>query len=313
MAQFELRGPQGALAMSAQDCLDDGGLGQIQRFELTPSFMGLLGINGALPMYYTEQLARRELYHRDTAARAFLDIFQHRALTLFYEAWRKHRLPLQFEQDRRRHFLPMVLAVAGLGQNALRDRLSPREGGVADDALAFYAGALQKRPVSAATISRLISQYFRVPVKLDQFVGRWFSLPPSHQTSLGMGNAALGRSALMGERVWQRDLRMRLTLGPMKRERFVRFLPGGTGERALRQLLTLMTGVTLEYEVRLCLAAQEVRPVQLSPPAEDHTGAGLGTAGAEGEGARLGWDTFLITRDNSSDRADAGYDIHALA
>jgi type VI secretion system protein ImpH len=289
------------------DTLDADALARIARFELTPAFMGLLGINGALPMFYTEQLAQREMYQRDNAARAFLDIFQHRAVTLFYQAWRKHRLPLQFEQDRRKHFLPMVLAVAGMGQGALRDRLAARDGGVADDALAYYAGALQKRPVSAVTISRLISQYFRVPVKLDQFVGRWFTLPAAQQTSLGMANAALGGNALVGERVWQRDLRMRLTLGPMKRDRFARFLPGGPGERALRELLTLMTGVTLEYEVRLCLAASDVQAAQLGAQ------GGSGSLSSSDSGPRLGWDAFLTTRDNLQDRADAGYDIHALA
>lgn len=282
--------------------LMQAGVAQIERFELTPSFMGLLGINGALPMFYTEQLAHREMYQRDKAARAFLDIFQHRAVALFYQASRKHRLPLQFEQDRRKHFLPMVLSVAGVGQGALRDRLAAREGGVADDALAFYAGALQKRPVSAVTISRVLSQYFRIPVKLEQFVGRWFALPPSHQTSLGMNNAGLGQSALVGERVWQRDLRLRLTLGPMGRERYARFLPGGPGEKALRELLTLFTGVSLEYEVRLSLAAQDVRPARLDDDPAQPT-----------HGPRLGWDAFLITRPDTQDRADAGYEIHALA
>ncbi|MGH8074439.1 MAG: type VI secretion system baseplate subunit TssG, partial [Lysobacter sp.] len=60
----------------------------IERIELTPAFMGLLGSGGALPIFYTELLAQRETYHRDTAAREFLDVFQHRAVALFYQAWR---------------------------------------------------------------------------------------------------------------------------------------------------------------------------------------------------------------------------------
>ena len=57
----------------------------IDHIEITPAFMGLLGAGGALPTFYTELLAERETYHRDTAARAFLDIFQHRAVALFYQ------------------------------------------------------------------------------------------------------------------------------------------------------------------------------------------------------------------------------------
>ena len=105
----------------------------LERVELTPAFMGLLGVTGALPLAYSEQFAQRETAGRDGAARAFLDIFQHRAVTLFHEAWRKHRLPLQFEADRRERYLPLVMSLAGLGEPALRRRLHGDEGGVADD------------------------------------------------------------------------------------------------------------------------------------------------------------------------------------
>ncbi len=303
IAQLEVRPRPEPAAESRRDAdtanpAEAGTTGAIERLELTPAFMGLLGLNGALPMFYTEQFQQREQYQRDTAGRAFLDIFQHRAVALFYQAWRKHRLPLQYEQNRRQHFLPMMLSIAGVGQGALQDRLKAGEGGVADDALAYYAGALQQRPVSASTMARVLQHYFRVPVKLEQFVGRWFALGTSSQTSLGLGNAQLGQSALVGERVWQRDLRLRLSLGPMPADRFSRFLPGGPGERALRELLTLFTGVSLEYEVRLTLAAASVHPARLVD---------------DDQAPRLGWDAFLITRPADTDRSDAGYELHALA
>jgi len=281
--------PEGATAPQAA---------AVRRLQLTPAFMGLLGAGGAMPLFYTELFARRELYDKDPAGRAFLDIFLHRAVVLFYQAWRKHRLGLQFEDDRRHQFLPMVLAVAGLGQLGLRDRLRPRDGGVSDDALAYYAGALQQRPVSAAMLRQVLSSYFDVPVRVEQFVGRWFALPLDNQTRLGMvGAAPLGAGAVMGERIWQRDLRLRLTIGPMSQARFRRFLPGGPAALALKELLTLMSGVTLEYEVRLALRADDVQATQLGGPGS----------------TRLGWDSFLSTRPAANDRLDAGYQIHAVA
>lgn len=272
----------------------------IERIEITPAFMGLLGAGGTLPRFYTELFARREWLHKDASARRFLDIFVHRAVVLFYQAWRKHRLPLRFEADRHHEFLPCVLALAGLGQSALRHRLRAREGGVADDTLALYAGLLRQRPVSAAAIGQLLSHYLGVGVRLDQFVGRWFALPAAQQTALGRGQASLGAQAVVGERVWQRDLRLRLTLGPLRRAQFKRFLPGppaGPGLVALRELLTLLTGLAFEYEVRLCLRADDVQPACLDAA----------------DAPRLGWTGFLITRPAAQDRCDAGYDLHALA
>ena len=270
---------------------------RIGRIEMTPAFMGLLGAGGALPLFYTELLAQREAYDKDTGARAFLDVFLHRAVVLFYEAWRKHRLPIQFEADRRNRYLPLMLAVGGIGHRSLRDRLNARDGGVADDTLAFFSGVLQQRTVSAAVLQRVVAHYFKVAVRVEQFVGRWFTMPADNQTRLGLSNGQLGGTALAGERVWQRDQRMRLTLGPMSREKLRRFLPGGPGALALRELLGLLTGVSLEYEIRLALRAEDVQGVRLAGDASP----------------RLGWDGFLVTRAAAHDRGDAGYDLHALA
>lgn len=266
-----------------------------ERVEITPAFISLLGAGGTLPIHYTELFARRETLQRDPAARAFLDIFLHRATVLFYQAWRKHRLPLQFEADRRHRALPLMLSLAGLGHRSLHRRLHPGEGGVADDALAFYAGALQRRPVSAAVLQGVLQQYFGVPVALQQFVGRWFELPREHQSHLGLSRVQLGRDTVLGGRVWQRDLRLRLTLGPLSRERHARFLPGGAGATALRELLALLAGPTYEFEICLSLQAEAVRGTRLS----------------SNDAPRLGWDSFLITRRETRDRTDAGYELAA--
>jgi type VI secretion system protein ImpH len=269
----------------------------IHHVEITPTFMGLLGVMGTLPNHYTETLAQRELYQRDKAARAFLDIFQHRAVALFYEGWRKHRLPLHDEADGRNRFLPLMLAVAGLGQPSLRDRLRPQEGGMSDHAVAFYAGVFQKRNLSREGLQRAVAMYFGVPVRLTPFIGRWYQLPASQRALIGLGHATLGRDALVGERVWQRDLRVRLDIGPLDLYKFRRFLPGGPAALALKQMLQLMSGSSLEYEVRLHLKADEVRSTRLDAA----------------RGSRLGWDSFLITKLQREDRSDAGYDLLALA
>ena len=275
---------------------------RLERLELTPAFMGLLGATGALPLAYSEQFAQREIAGRDGAARAFLDVFQHRAVTLFHEAWRKHRLPLQFEADRRERYLPLVMSLAGLGEPALRRRLHGDEGGVADDALAFYCGLLQRRAVSAEHLQRVLADYFGVPVKVAQFVGRWFELDDDCQVALGDTSFRLGHDTLLGPRVWQRDLRARVVIGPMNRTLHRRFLPGGPAALALRELLTLVSGVGLEYEVRLIVRAADV------------VGASLpGAPQSDGVGPRLGWDSYLVTQPCTEDREEAAYDLHALA
>lgn len=51
---------------------------------------------------------------------------------------------------------------------------------------------------------------------------------------------------MAGIRVWQRDLRLRIVIGPLDHAGFTTFLPGGLAARALKSLLGLLARVTLD-------------------------------------------------------------------
>jgi type VI secretion system protein ImpH len=262
-----------------------------ERVEITPAFIGMLGVNGTLPIYYTEQVINHERYQRDTAGRAFLDLFTNRAVGHFYLGWKKHKLPTLYESDRQNRFLPLVLSLCGLGFKPLRQRLNDAPGAIDDESIAYFAGLLRQRPVSAETLRRVIGGYFRERVRIEQFVGRWYVVPPEQRTLLGARNASLGVNTLAGERVWQRNLRVSIHIGPLTHARYMAFLPQGELSIALAKLLTLATGAQFEYEIRPILRAPDVRPVGLGP---HNTG-------------RLGYDTFMLTRPETNDRSDTRY------
>lgn len=267
-----------------------------QSVEITPSFIGMLGVAGALPLGYSERIGEREVFHRDRAARAFMDIFSNRAVALFYAAWKKYRLALQYELDRKERFLPLTMSLAGLGLRSMRSRLSDGNGAILDQALAFYCAGVRQRPLSAAFLQRILAEYFAAKVRIEQFAGAWYAVPPGQLSRLGSSNAVLGQTALAGERVWQRDLRLRLHVGPLPKTQFEDFLPGGSAAAALAKWLTLLGGGALEYEIVPILRARDVCGTALS-------GASVG---------RLGWDAFMCTRPAMADRADASYAVKTL-
>jgi len=288
-------GPPGALDGAAlSDALRRG---EIKYIRVTPAFMGFLGTAGALPAHYTERVAAHALYERDDGPRAFLDAFSNRTLALFYEAWRKYRLELQYAVDGRDRFLPLLLSLAGVGNHTLKHRLSDGGEGVLDESVAYFAAAMRQRPASAALVSKVLSDYFGEPIAVTQFIGRWYDVPQGQQTTLGGANAGLGVSALVGARVWQRDLRMRLTIGPLSRAGFEAFLPGALAAKALGKMLSMFTGLTLEYEVHVVLRAPDVDGVTLNE---------------ERSGGRLGWDSFLSTKPETRDRDDLRYELATL-
>lgn len=265
-----------------------------ERVVITPAVIGLTGPLGVLPRHYTQALAEREVYARDTASRAFLDIFFTRAASLFFQAWFKSRLGLQYEADRRRRFLPMVLDLAGLDapEQSRRRQGGAARGDVADESLACYAGMLRQRPQSAAACEGVLSDYFGVPCRLRQFAGGWFEVPPEEYTQLGGNNAGLGTTAFCGERLWDRLTRLQLVVGPLRRRQFDDLLPGGSAARALRTLLLALTGASYEYRITLVLDPRDIAPV---------------TLGAAEGGARLGLNGWLLSRPETTPREDAGY------
>lgn len=267
-------------------------------YHLTPSFIGFLGSNGALPRHYSERITTHQLYKRDGAPTAFLNTYSNRAVALFYSAWKKYRLELDHESKGKNGFLPLLMSLGGLGYSSLRDRLSQSNTDIKDESLAFYAVALRHRPMSAVYLQSLLSDYFQVSIKIKQFVGGWYTLPKEHRTALGLANAELGVSALAGQRVWQRDLRIGLEIGPLRKKEFARFLPREVAARALEQMLKMLVGLTLEFEVQLILRSEDVGNCDLS----DYRTSG-----------RLGWDTFLTTQKQTSHRSDARYTLNALA
>lgn len=270
--------------------------GDLEQVEITPRFMGMLGVNGTLPIHYTEQVILRERFQRDTSGRAFLDLFNNRAVSHFYRAWKKYKLAIQYETDRHNRFLPLVLSLGGLGFDALRDRMHRGPGAINDESIAYLVGLLRQRPVSAEVLTRVLESYFREKVVVEQFVGRWYVVPGDQRSTLGGRNAVLGRNVLVGERVWQRNLRIRIHIGPLSHERYMAFLPKGDVAAALEKILTLATGGQFEYEIRPILRAADVRPLVLGG----------------GQGGRLGYDSFLLTRSETRDRSDTHYLTHSL-
>ncbi len=267
-------------------------------FELTPTFIGLTGPVGALPRHYTEKLIEREVMFRDRAARVFLDVFSNRMVAFFYQAWKKYRLHFLYEQDRKNLFTPLMLSLVGCDHARLRAELELGQRDIYDETIAHYAGIARHRPVSAINVQRMLEDYFSVRVRLEQFVGRWFAIPPDQRTTLTGAYAELGVSSFCGERTWQRQTKVRIMLGPMTRQEFLSFLPYGDAARALSRLLALTLGQSFEFEIRLVLKKEEIFSASL---------------GSQTQPARLGWDTFLQSQAASNDSSDAMYEVEATA
>ena len=292
--------PPGEIEGLALTALDDAG---VKGFALTPSFMGLLGVHGTLPLHVTERIAAWQHARGDQAPRAFLDLLSGRMLALYYWAWHKYRIELsehpQAGNGPAGAFLARLAALSGV------DARNASLAGLPDALFAHFAGLLQQRPRSAAVLERLLAGYFGEAIRLEESVGHWNRLAPNEQPALGV-NAQLGENTLLGERSWRPDLRARLRIGPLGRDAFARFLPGGPAAAALRAIVPVVAEPTVGFEVQLVLRGRDVAPIRL--------------AGSQALGARLGRDSFLVGTDAllrtgaaRADRTDMRYLVMPMA
>jgi len=68
--------------------------------RMTVNFMGLIGPLGVLPHYYTELVIIRSRV-KDHVLGDFLDIFNHRMISMFFQAWQKYRFTVAYERGER--------------------------------------------------------------------------------------------------------------------------------------------------------------------------------------------------------------------
>ena len=287
-------------------------------------FLGLFGPQGPLPLHLTEYARERERHHADPGFARFADLFHHRVLSLFYRAWADAQPTVQADRPGDDQFAKWLGALFGIAPAAYRERDH-----VPDAAKRFHAGTLSRGVKNAEGLQNLLREQLQVAVRVEPFVGHWMRLRPHDMTRLGLGRhesaaARLGSNAVAGSKVWDRQYRFRVHIGPLTRTQYEALLPGGGTLPVVRDWVRQFAGVGRTWDVLLELAAAEVpratAGVAPSPAARERVRV-RGIAGPHphpsplpqaGEGAmpatRLGLSTWLggarRARDKSQPLAD---------
>jgi type VI secretion system protein ImpH len=254
--------------------------------QMIEAFMGLTGPSGPLPRHYSVMLMER-VRRKDYALRDFLDIFNHRLISLFYRAWEKYRFQIGYERVARARngeydsFSLHLFDLIGMGTKGLRGRLE-----FDDRTLLSYVGLLAQHPRSASALGGILSDCFQVKVEVIQFVGQWLEISGENRTQLGPGEAnnALGASAVAGNRIWDQQARFTIRVGALSYRDFQRFLPDGTAFKAFVQMIRYCAGQEFDFDLQLVLIAAEVPALHLG-----------------GAGSRLGFSSWLKTAEFTRD------------
>ncbi|RYF65374.1 MAG: type VI secretion system baseplate subunit TssG, partial [Comamonadaceae bacterium] len=126
----------------------------------------------------------------------------------------------------------------------------------------------------------------------------WMALPAGELTRLGRGEVsrAMGLGAMLGQRAWDRQHRVRLHVGPLSLDQYRVFLPIGTARPVLQRWMQQLLGDELEWDAELILEKQQVPATRLGQQ--------------QGNAPRLGWVSWLGQRPRARDAADVRIASH---
>ena len=251
--------------------------------RLSVNFFGLLGPNGPMPLHITEYANERQRHAEDPTMSRFFDLFNHRMMLLFYRAWSTAQPTVGHDHPATNRFLLYVGALEGLGLTSVRNRDD-----FPDSAKLFYAGRLGGQTRNADGLAAMVGEFFKMPARVEPFMGSWLLIPGGHQWRLGAGGTrggALGGSTIAGQRAWSRQQKFRVVLGPLNRAQFTRMLPGHDSLKKLTALVRNYAGDENAWDVRLILDEQTEEPCRL--------GRSL-----------LGWTSWLGKQPRSGKRED---------
>jgi len=248
-----------------------GILGACDVYDIDVNSMGLTGPTGVLPQHYTQQVQQRIKQH-DYALADFLDMFNHRLLSLLYRAWAKYRLTLDYEDHQ----------TQGKQSPATRaiQSLAGQYSGLYYETPLYFGGHFARQTRSASSLQTLLQDYLQHPVSLESFQGRWLQIARNDRLCIGSNgfgkNNRLGDGVLPGDRVWDVQSKCQINIGPITYAEHEKLLPDTRGFKQLEQLVRAYVPAHLLIELHFII--EDVTENKQKPL---------------GNSLRLGWNAWL--------------------
>lgn len=247
-----------------------------QGHTLTTAVLSLAGANGPLPLPFTEIVLERNAA-RDHATAEFLDIFNHRFLAFLYRSRKKHHMGLNWSSPQSSSIAACLDSLSSLGLNS-GDPAFPQH-----TTWLRHAGLLGGAPRSMAGLLAMLSDRLGLAVSGRQFCGKWRNLEVRDVTLLsnrGHHRAPrLGRTAVLGKRVWDQSAGITLEFSSLSLHRLRRLLRGEAEYELVRWMVRRYLQQDLDVDIVLQMNAS------------DHQPAVLGRK----EPLRLGWTSWLVS------------------
>ncbi len=261
-----------------------------ERPEAPPSirttFLGLYGVNAAMPSHLIDDIVLRREGHEK--AMAFLDIFNHRVVTLLYRAWLKYHYPVSFRAGGTDEISNYLLCLAGLGIGN-----AAHKSGLAPSRLLALLGLFTQRTRPAEGLAGVVRHLLDgAQVAVREFYPVWtpvgtpqgLTARSPRRSAGGRALSGLGDGHVLGSRLLDHSQAVLVTIEPIDAAQTHALLPGEPLHQDLMRLVAVYLGQKADAILRMKIPASNAPKLALT----------AGPAPAGMHRPRLAW-TALIT------------------
>lgn len=226
-------------------------------YKLKNSYWGMLGINGPLPSHLTEYAIERNYRLKDTTFTEFLDVFNHRFISLFYRAWADAEPTVSHDRPDQDSFKNRLSAISG-ETSAIQDTFHQNK-----NIHQYLAGLYSQKNRSAKTLCQILSEYLKLDVTINEFQGRWYDLQTNEKTKLGALNATLGVDSIIGSKTFQRSFNFSINVGPVSYTEYINLLNNEHRLKTMVELTQKNVGQEYEFTINFILKPKQTKACQL--------------------------------------------------
>ena len=220
-------------------------------------FFGLLGVNGPMPLEFTDYVFQRSHNYYDQTWRRFLDIINHRFLTLFYRAWAENEQAVSFDRSDDDKITDIIRSLAGTPSDMfLLDRTFPY-------LTANYANHFGHSVKSRSSLEQILNNVLKSEVKLKDFVVSSYDIPKNVRCRLGdRETSILGKNIQLGRSYMSATREFEIEIGPVLFTESNKWMPGTKGFDLINKIITAYLDRPLDYTLTFIVIGKTVPEVR---------------------------------------------------
>lgn len=219
-------------------------------------FLGMLGTNGPMPLDVTSYIYQRAIHEYDASSSRFLDIINHRIISLYYRAFAQNEIAISFDRkdDPIRELIKSLT-----GQITRKNSVLPAY------TIESLSPFLSCRARSKDGLVCMLQNFFNLPIKVNDFKEKVQTIPKDLRLKLSdSNNAILGVSTQLGAHYYSRTKSISIEIGPMSFTDSFEFMPKRKMFLQLCELVNLYIKKILEIDLVIKIKANTIEKTKLN-------------------------------------------------